>query len=354
MIILLRNIVTSPLPTDEEMVRRPDATPTQFSGPHRDDSANSLIPGVETISYRNLTCEVTCEVRSGVGVTANVSCSGAVCHFRWCDDALPWNRAANVIGKLISPVVVGLGLLGNGLSMAVMLRPKHRRTSFGVYLFALAVADNGCLASWLVRAAYMYYRRSGLDDLQCKLDIGAKYAFRSAGYGVVLLLTADRYVVVCRPLRASRWCTARVAWRASAVAFVVALVAALPNFGLQLRDPRRDYSCTMYRTPEFSVAYASLVLAGMAMCSAAILTMNCVIVVAIKRRVKYRGVCPAHRAMTGSLGAYAWRGVLRQRYDSECLSIRSGDHSSSLEENKGKKNTGRISAITTDNSDMVI
>ena len=332
-----------------ELATPPRYTIRQDAGYVYSDTPIYVDTPTYNVTYANFTCHTTCQVtrHADTRLLRNVTCSHLDCHFRWCHNGMAWNWAANVIGKMVSPVIVFLGILGNSMSMVVMLRPRHRNTSFGVYLFALAIADNGCLVSWIARVAVMYYSNHGLSDLQCKLDIGAKYAFRTAGYAIILLLTADRFVVVCRPLRASTWCTSRVACRASISAFLVALASSSPNLVLQLRDVNRTYSCTMHATPHFSIAYAVLVLAVLVACSAAILTMNCVIVVAIKRRVKYRGVCHAHKGVHRST---------RLRYDSDCTS--SFENSSSvaeLNEKLAKKAADHpcVSAISSDNSDMV-
>ena len=77
--------------------------------------------------------------------------------------------------------------------MLVMWIPSNRDSSFCVYLAALALADNGSLLAWAYRW-YLITSGHGVSSLECKLDIGAKYAFRIIGYWLIILITVDRWV----------------------------------------------------------------------------------------------------------------------------------------------------------------
>ena len=266
-------------------------------------------------------------------LTTPLSNNTCRCVYRWCLNLEPLTLAANVIGMYISPFVVVVGFIGNLLSMAVMIQPRHRKTSFGVYLFALAIADNFCLLTWTGRIVYMYSTANGLTDLGCKIDIGVKYTFRTMGYLIILMLTADRYVIVCMPLKAVYWCRADRAIVVSVVAFLVSLAAAGPNFFLQNQNHKRTYACTMTDNVAFYNVYTLAVLMSLVVIFVCIMAMNVIVIWTIKRRMKYRGVCSSHRAM----------GFTRRvRYDSEMTvtPTNSIDNSSSLDDKvKQKKAT---------------
>lgn len=97
---------------------------------------------------------------------ASATSASAGCHYLWSDSGEgATTGVANAIGDYVSPAIVTVGLLGNAASLAVMLQPKQRATSFAVYLAALAICDTGGLFTWLVRSVVMTYWRVGLDDL---------------------------------------------------------------------------------------------------------------------------------------------------------------------------------------------
>ena len=224
------------------------------------------------------------------------------CHYSWTSDPATTTTIANVIGDYVSPVIIATGLVGNALSLCVMLQPRNRATSFGIYLAALAVCDSGGLVTWLCRTFVMAYWRRGLDDFGCKIDIGFKYAFRMAGYLLIVCLTADRFVAVRHPLRALQWCRARRAAYLSIAILAVSLLIALPVFTKFKRNHHRLYACVMFSdNSPLAAAYMIVVsLGGNLGPFAVILTMNSMIIWTIRRRLKYRGVCGRHL----SLGYY--------------------------------------------------
>ena len=54
-------------------------------------------------------------------------------------------------GTYASPVILVIGVVGNVLSIAVMMEKGNRNNAFAVYLSALAVADTGSLLTWAYR-----------------------------------------------------------------------------------------------------------------------------------------------------------------------------------------------------------
>lgn len=92
-----------------------------------------------------------------------------------------------------SPAITAVGVLGNGLSLAVIVsQQRSHASSFSVYLAALSVADAGSLVTWAYRWKLLVWKPRRMTHSECRVDIGLKYAFRMAGYFFILVLTVDR------------------------------------------------------------------------------------------------------------------------------------------------------------------
>ena len=145
----------------------------------------------------------------------------------------------------------------------------------------------------------------GMGDLECKLDVGCKYAFRMAGYLLILFLTADRFIVVRFPLRAPDWSSARRATIISTSIMVLSFLYAAPYFiwGRQ----NKGYACVFISSGNVYATYYmwSVVLFGLVLPFSLVTYMNSVIIVTIGHRLQYRGKCAKHSKMAATSASTA-------------------------------------------------
>ena len=138
-----------------------------------------------------------------------------------------------------------LGLIGNALAFMVLLRQRPRITT-SIHLMALAVADSWVLISTILLRSirYIYYH---MGYFKSYLDIyhyvflalyPSLYFIRLVCTWLVVLLTVDRYIAVCHPLKAQSSCTVNKARRNILILFVAAALFSLPRYF----EHRLDYT----------------------------------------------------------------------------------------------------------------
>ena len=117
------------------------------------------------------------------------------------------DHAASLVWIWASPLIFGVGILGNSLSLVVFCRMGFGRSPTNVYLSCVATADNGVLLLGLLP---QWLKQSGIVVLHelCPIACQVKYfcAFTSGDTAIWLLavFTADRAAAVRFPLRRFR------------------------------------------------------------------------------------------------------------------------------------------------------
>ncbi|XP_073946802.1 FMRFamide receptor-like [Choristoneura fumiferana] len=142
-----------------------------------------------------------------------------------------------VHGVLLNVVGCG-GLLGNALCVAVLSRPQMR-SSINCLLAGLAAADAALLAASVLLFGlsavfpytgrlrwYYYHVCPRLAPLAYPLALVAQ----TVSVYLTLVVTAERWVAVCRPLRARALCTPRRARAAVAAVAAFSLAYNAPKF----------------------------------------------------------------------------------------------------------------------------
>ena len=121
------------------------------------------------------------------------------------------------------------GLVGNSLSIIVMNRDKERRETLFL-LQILAVADSFYLILCLLRYPMKYFVSiNSYYMMQVYVFPSLKTAQTSAVWSM-LLVTVDRYIYICQPLKAQQTFSYRGRRIMAAVVFLSALIYNLPRF----------------------------------------------------------------------------------------------------------------------------
>jgi len=144
-----------------------------------------------------------------------------------------------VVDVYIIGALCTFGIAGNVLSNVVLSRDRTIRRTTGFLMQMLAVADAAFLVSCLF-ADPLHTVVEFTDWLPAAIRRGWPYVVvyvrlmtsitLTASVGMVVLLTADRYIAICRPLHAAQYSTLPRLRRAVAVLWVLAAVYNLPRF----------------------------------------------------------------------------------------------------------------------------
>lgn len=150
-----------------------------------------------------------------------------------------------VAETVIAMPLSGLGLIGNILAVVVLLRQRPRLTT-SVLLIALAVAD--CMVLLLtILLRSMRYLSYFTGHVQGYLSAyhyifitlyPSTYFIRLVDTWLIVLLTIDRYIVVCHPLKAQASCTIAKTRRNILILVVVSAIFCLPRYF----EHKLDYS----------------------------------------------------------------------------------------------------------------
>ena len=126
-------------------------------------------------------------------------------------------------------VVATFGLLGNTLSIIVMNKDKERQETLFL-LQILAIADSFYLTLCLLRYPMKYFVSiNNYYMMQVYVYPSLKCAQTSAVWSM-LLVTVDRYIYICEPLKAQQKFSYRGRRIMAAVVFIFAFLYNLPRF----------------------------------------------------------------------------------------------------------------------------
>ena len=124
-------------------------------------------------------------------------------------------------------VIIPLGFIFNTLSMVVLLSSRCLRNSTtGLYLIALALADNlylfGELLRWLDTDTHVEsYVFLSMSDAACQFVFSLRYGAKLTSTWITVAITMERFLIVTFPLKAATLCTRKVAKIVIFVTYVV-------------------------------------------------------------------------------------------------------------------------------------
>ena len=103
--------------------------------------------------------------------------------------------------RILLPVIIVLGLIGNGLSFFVLVRSGLDKLSSSVYLAALCVTDSLFLLQ--LTATWLSYLRVDIfhQPVICQLIIYTHYVSAFLSVWIVVAFTFERYIVCAYPLK---------------------------------------------------------------------------------------------------------------------------------------------------------
>lgn len=112
--------------------------------------------------------------------------------------------------KVIPPIFIIVGTIGNILSVIILLQPKIIKSTSALYLIVLAFSDTvvlytGLMRNWLQYEFGLYVRH--YSEAGCKIHIFLTYFSLDFSAWLLVAVTFDRLVLVWFPHKAKHRCT---------------------------------------------------------------------------------------------------------------------------------------------------
>ncbi|XP_064622661.1 putative olfactory receptor 10J6 [Lineus longissimus] len=161
--------------------------------------------------------------------------------------ATTWGRWMRLI---VLPLVLLIGFPGNALSATIMSRRSMRRHSYTIILQTLAIFDTSSLIIRLlfwINLLQSILSRDGVVTIQSLAGCKAtEYFFTSIHIvcsWLVVLISMERFLVVCFPIRSRQWCTRKTS--RIAVAILVTMAFTLQSYSAILTQYAPQIGCVM-------------------------------------------------------------------------------------------------------------
>ena len=196
-------------------------------------------------------------------------------------------------------VLAAFGLVGNILSIAV-IHHSRIKTSYSFLLQMLSVAD-----ALQLLGTFIHVTKDISSHTQCEntfsfsniedIAMSVIYLFcdmaQLISHWLLVQLSVDRFIAICRPFAAVHWCTIPKSIRGMLIIIVGSLIMTIPH-GVDL---------LVYHTRQHDIVY---IIADMTMRYyvpiTLLLFLNTKLIIAIKR-VSSRTVCQSHNSRSASL-----------------------------------------------------
>uniref|UniRef100_A0A8C9TQU8 Opioid related nociceptin receptor 1 n=2 Tax=Scleropages formosus TaxID=113540 RepID=A0A8C9TQU8_SCLFO len=116
------------------------------------------------------------------------------------DSLLPTGVKITIV--VVYMVVCVVGLVGNCLVMYVNLRYTKMKTATNIYIFNLALADSLVLATLPFQGTDVFLGFWPFGNVLCKVVISIDYYNMFTSTFTLTVMSVDRYIAVCHPVKA--------------------------------------------------------------------------------------------------------------------------------------------------------
>ncbi|KAH3814467.1 hypothetical protein DPMN_142968 [Dreissena polymorpha] len=157
-------------------------------------------------------------------------------------DEIDLHPVTRCIELYIIPILCIIGVIGNTLSTIIFMNKTLRNSSCSIFLAVRGMSDNGFLTTLLIPWISRTLRLElGSTNGVCQLIVFLTYVCGFISVWMVVFVTAENYIRICRPFIVSRMCTPA---KAKLVVAALGLTAvALYNFPFWAMTPS---SCESY------------------------------------------------------------------------------------------------------------
>ncbi|XP_044280025.1 kappa-type opioid receptor isoform X2 [Varanus komodoensis] len=110
--------------------------------------------------------------------------------------------AIPIIITAVYSMVFVVGLVGNSLVMFVIIRYTKMKTATNIYIFNLAVADALVTTTMPFQSTEYLMNSWPFGDVLCKIVISIDYYNMFTSIFTLTMMSVDRYIAVCHPVKA--------------------------------------------------------------------------------------------------------------------------------------------------------
>ena len=145
-------------------------------------------------------------------------------------DGFTTYRMALWINNYCLPFLCVAGLVGNVLSLIVLLQKRNREIPCYLYLIGLAISDCVVLTLGISFWSYGVFAADQLTRLKCRF---MAYFFQwscLAGSLLIVFATMHKFFAFCLPLKMTRWRTVRKAFQIIITIYIASAVYSVPYF----------------------------------------------------------------------------------------------------------------------------
>ncbi|KAI4903519.1 hypothetical protein NFI96_027570, partial [Prochilodus magdalenae] len=167
-------------------------------------------------------CAANFPWQSGISEMYNYSANES-----WSEEAEPLSPIIPVITAVYSVVFV-VGLVGNCLVMYVIIRYTKMKTATNIYIFNLAVADALVTTTIPFQSADYLLNSWPFGEVVCKVFISIDYYNMFTSIFTLTMMSVDRYVAVCHPVKALDFRTPMKAKIINILIWVLSSAAGIP------------------------------------------------------------------------------------------------------------------------------
>lgn len=175
-------------------------------------SVSAAIVAVSFLKARFLIREMENSTESTLSETAtfiNTSTKEAI-----SVESLPAHQASLLLWKIVPPLMLTFGTIGNVLSIMVLTKKSIRNNTSAIYLSTLAVSDLFSLYTGLLRQWISYtfdYDIRNFSVLICKMHLFLVYFSLDFSAWLLVAVTFDRVIKTCLPHVANTMLTRKTA-----------------------------------------------------------------------------------------------------------------------------------------------
>ncbi|KAH0617718.1 hypothetical protein JD844_016220 [Phrynosoma platyrhinos] len=110
--------------------------------------------------------------------------------------------AIPIIITAVYSIVFVVGLVGNSLVMFVIIRYTKMKTATNIYIFNLALADALVTTTMPFQSTEYLMNSWPFGDVLCKIVISIDYYNMFTSIFTLTMMSVDRYIAVCHPVKA--------------------------------------------------------------------------------------------------------------------------------------------------------
>ncbi|XP_061569022.1 delta-type opioid receptor-like [Cololabis saira] len=154
-----------------------------------------------------------------------------------------------IITALYSVVFV-VGLLGNCLVMYVIIRYTKMKTATNIYIFNLALADALVTTTMPFQSTDYLLNTWPFGEVVCKVFISIDYYNMFTSIFTLTMMSVDRYVAVCHPVKALDFRTPIKAKLINVCIWILSSAAGIPAFVLGGTQTNSDITECALQFPE--------------------------------------------------------------------------------------------------------